>query len=54
MVKMLYPPTRVRSGDFDVNDKERSGRPKEKDEELQALLDKDSAQSTCQFIYPGN
>lgn len=37
---------KFRSGDFDINDKPRSGRPQEtKDDELQALLDEDSAQT---------
>lgn len=37
---------RFKSGDFNVKDKERSGQPKKfEDEELQALLDENSAQS---------
>lgn len=41
---------RFRSGDFDVDDKERSGRPKTfEDAELQALLDEDDAQTQEQL-----
>jgi len=41
---------RFKSGDFDVNDKHRSGQPKKfEDEELQALLDQDSAQTQEQL-----
>ena len=37
---------RFKSSDFDVEDKERSGRPRAfKDEELQALVDKDPCQT---------
>jgi len=37
---------RFKSGDFDVNDKQRSGQPKKfEDIELQALLDENSAQT---------
>ena len=37
---------RFKSGDFDVEEKERSGRPKAfKDEELQALVDEDPCQT---------
>ena len=39
--------SRFRAGDFDLNDKPRSGRPQEADDtELQALLDQHAAQST--------
>ncbi len=38
---------RFRSGDFDLNDQERSGRPEELETDaLQALLDEDPRQST--------
>lgn len=41
---------RFKSGDFDVKDKDRSGQPKKfEDEELQALLDEDSAQTQEQL-----
>ena len=37
---------RFKSGDFDVEDKERSGQPKKfEDEELEALLDEDPCQT---------
>lgn len=39
--------SRFRAGDFDLNDKPRSGRPQKADDtELQALLDQNTAQST--------
>ena len=41
---------RFKSGDFDVEDKERSGRPKAfEDEELQALVDEDPYQTQKQL-----
>ena len=41
---------RFKSGDFDVKDKERPGQPKKfEDEELQALLDEDDAQTQEQL-----
>ncbi|EFN80122.1 Histone-lysine N-methyltransferase SETMAR, partial [Harpegnathos saltator] len=41
---------RFRSGDFDTEDKERSGRPKTiEDADLQALLDEDDTQTQYQF-----
>lgn len=41
---------RFKNGDFDVNDKERSGQPKKfEDAELQALLDENSAQTLAEL-----
>jgi len=41
---------RSKSGDFDVEDKERSGRPRAfEDEELQAMVDEDACQMQKQF-----
>lgn len=41
---------RFKSGDFDISDKERSGRPAVVEEDkLQALLNEDSAQSTSEL-----
>lgn len=41
---------RFKSGDFDVDDKERPGQPKKfEDDELEALLDKDSCQTQAEL-----